>query len=333
MATFSTNQVRHVYVSKSFKSSALTNSAIAGDLAVVSSKGPNGVVDSFYIQSMGKGGLMRSPLIEIKNVVAVNNTLAAKMAHPVKKTKIALKSGIASSSAIKAEYAGKDFIVRINFKQYVGIGEDETMVKHGVVRTYTGMTTSDFYKTLAISFANNMAREPYPLVKVYANTTEVKSGMKLSDISGTITYIEIKEVEQDWKLGITPVSYVNYIVTPATVEVDGAEIEAFDVTDTTSTTEVFGNGKMVADLEYFAMGDRGDIYRNINWPYSNQSETFLDGTGTYDLVDITFYWAGPCEDVQKSRKQITIIAESGKGAAIKSAIDAIISPASASTGA
>lgn len=332
MATFSVNQVRHVYVSKSFKSAKLTNSSNEGDLAVTAVKGPDKTNTGFVIQSMGKGGLTRSPLIELDKIVSVTNTLAASMAHNVKRAKLELKSTVINSTKIADAFTGKDFIVRINFSQYVGISDEETMVKHGCVRTYTGQTVAEFYKVLALSLANNMSREIQPLVKVFAGTVEVNAGMKLADITGTPAYIAIEEVEQPWQLGVIPETFVNFTITPATVDVMGAEVEVFDVKDDTSSSKQFGNGKRVADLEYFAMGDRGDLYRNIGWPYSIPSKTFLDGSGTYDLVDITFYWNGPNEDVQKSQKQVTIIASAGGGAAIKTAIDAIIKPAATSTG-
>jgi hypothetical protein len=66
------------------------------------------------------------------------------------------------------------------------------------------------------------------------------------------------------------------------------------------------------------MGERGDQYRNINWPNSIQTKYFVNPTSTYYCLDIHYAYQGTCEDIQKSEKTLTIIAPA------KATIDAII---------
>ena len=89
--------------------------------------------------------------------------------------------------------------------------------------------------------------------------------------------------------------------------------------DYTSTyNQTVGNGYKMADLEYFCMGERGDQYRNVLWPKSIPTKYFVDPTKEYYCLDIHYAYQGTCEDIQKSEKTLTIIAD------IKKTIDDII---------
>lgn len=351
MATFSTNQVRHVYVANSIKTtgSGAKNPTITneGDLGVFKVYDSNKEVTGIKIVTKGKGGIVASDIIDKNKVVSVTVTSATKMRHKVKGVNIIPVDDLfGSNGKIDPNYVGKDFLVRINFEQYIGMSDEETMIKHGVVRAFSGMTKAKFLNTLALSLAQNMGREIQELVKVYLATTtkggteqaptytttigsEVKKSDKITDLNANhsdTTSIIIKEVQQPWSLGVTPETFVNFRVTTATVDVDNCEMDVFDVKDF-NTGEVFGNGRRIADLEYFSLGDRADLYRNIGWPNSIPSKTFLDGTGEYDVTDIVYFFSGNAEDVQRSRKQITIVTPYAASSPISSTLKTAITGA------
>lgn len=328
MAQFSTNQVRHVYVANSLKSNAagVTN---LGDLAVIQAKDHNGTATKgFYLLTKGYGGLTRSDIVEEGKIEYITSTAAAKMAHKKKQYTLSLKSDASlwSSNAVTAKFANQDILVRMYFKQYISIGEEDTYQKYGVVHTYTGMTKAQFIQTLYESLEANMSREADKMVEF--ELTGASNG-----VASNSSTIVIKEKEPDWVLGVRQQAWTNFEVTASKAEIDGAEVNVF-TTDTNGFIPsdfnggTVSNSKVIADLEYFAMGDRADIYRNLGWPNVRPSKLLVDAEAAngYDLVDIVYYFSGPVEDVQRSRKQMTIVAPAGSGAAIKTAIDAIVNP-------
>lgn len=330
MATFSVNQVRQLYVVKATKTatSAVTNE---GDVAINVLKDNNGNKTDLYFVHKGKGGNTRSDLIKIDNIKSITSTKADDMRHLVRAQKLELESKFYDSNKkILEAVAGEDFLVRIYIPQFVGMSDEEDYVKHGVVRAYTGMTLDEFYKKLAVSVANNMGREPIPMISVYLLTAstkvEVKANTKVDDIKTTgITGLMFKEVQQPWDLGTKPETFVNFEIATTQVKMNGAEFDAFKISDYSSTNkEYFSNARKIADLEYFCMGDRGDLYRNMGWPYVSPSKTFLDGTTDQDTVDIVYYYHGPNEDIQRSQKMITLVCAKNGGATLASAIKTAI---------
>ena len=50
-----------------------------------------------------------------------------------------------------APVAGQNYILRLAFRQYIGLSEEDQYFKYGEVIARSGMTASDFYKKMAIS--------------------------------------------------------------------------------------------------------------------------------------------------------------------------------------
>ena len=88
---------------------------------------------------------------------------------------------------------------------------------------------------------------------------------------------------------------VYFTVQPVAVMVNGDERIWATVTESTNST--IANGKKIADLEYFCMGERGDMYRNIGWPNSIHTEYLVDVSKNYNAIDIHYAYQGTCEDI------------------------------------
>jgi len=58
------------------------------------------------------------------------------------------------------------------------------------------------------------------------------------------------------------------------------------------------------------MGERGDLYRAINFPDNIETKYLVNKDSAYHYLDIAYNYAGPAEDVQKSPKVITIVCAS-----------------------
>ena len=301
MATFSVNQVRQLYVATSLKTPHVLASDAAGSIAV-----KNDTVKShLYFEYKGADNLMRSDLIDTKNILYAKATDATAMAHSLKSVTVALDSNVNGGAPV----AGQDYILRIAFKQYVGMSDEDQYFKYGMVHAYAGMDASEFYKVLAVSLAKNFSREVVPLIKIEIKTasatTEVTPTTKVADLTGTYTGVVITEVEQPWRLGVMAQTPVYFTVQSVPVTVNGDE--RYWATLTESTSGSIGNGKTIADLEYFCMGERGDMYRQVGWPHNIPTTYLVDPAKAYCVFDIHYAYVGSNESVQKSEKTITIV--------------------------
>jgi hypothetical protein len=301
MATFSVNQVRQLYVATSLKTPHVLASDAAGSIAV-----KNDTVKShLYFEYKGADNLMRSDLIDTKNILYAKATDATAMAHNLKSVTVALDSNVNGGAPV----AGQDYILRIAFKQYVGMSDEDQYFKYGMVHAYAGMSASEFYKVLAVSLAKNFSREIVPLIKIEIKTasatTEVTPTTKVADLKDTYIGVVVTEVEQPWRLGVMAQTPVYFTVQSVPVTVNGDERHWATLTESTSGS--IGNGKTIADLEYFCMGERGDMYRQVGWPHNIPTTYLVDPTKTYCVFDIHYAYVGSNESVQKSEKTITIV--------------------------
>lgn len=325
MATFSTNQVRQLYVAKALEDTHVLASEAAGTLAVKSDTAKN----HLYFEYKGADNLMRSDLIDIKNILYAKATDADDMAHKLKSVTVTLDTNVNGGNPV----AGQDYILRIAFRQYVGMSDEDQYFKYGMVHAHAGMDADEFYKVLALSIAKNFSREAVPPIKieVHSKNTMGKgrfdsnnymvvtpttkdngesdatnpyyaSGAIVTDIDS----IRITEVEQPWRLGIMEQTPVYFTVQPTTVLVNGDERIWGTVTDNKDAGTI-DNGKKIADLEYFCMGERGDIYRGVGFPHNIPTTYLVDPTVKYNVIDIHYAYVGSNESVQKSEKTITLV--------------------------
>ena len=302
MATFSTNQVRQLYVAKALKTSNVLASDAAGSIAVKNDAAKN----HLYFGYKGADNLMRSDLIDIRNILYAKATDADDMAHELKAVTVTLDSEVNAGAPV----AGQDYILRIVFKQYAGMSDEDQYFKYGMVHAYAGMTASDFYKKLAISLAKNFSREPAPLVKFVLTgsgneAVPVDATTKEGSLADTYTALVINEVEQPWRLGVMEQTPVYFEVQPVPVTVDGDE-RIWGKVEDAEPAGTIANGKEIADLEYFCMGERGDMYRGVGFPDSIPTTYLVDPAVKYNVIDIHYAYAGSNESAQKSEKTITL---------------------------
>lgn len=310
MATFSTNQVRQLYVATALKSPNVIASDTAGSIAVKSDTAKS----HLYFEYMGAGGMTRSDLIDIKNILYAKATDADDLAYDLAKYKLTLDDTVNGGEPVVAQ----DYILRIAFRNYPGLSEEDQYFKYGMVHAVTGMTASDFYKTLALSLVKNFSREEQGLLKFYLETggtdagtvagtpTEVTKDTKESSLTGTYTGIVIEEAPQDWILGVMEQTPVNFTIQPDLI-IDNGDERIWGVVKKVASTNSIPDGYKIADLEYFCMGERGDIYRMVGFPYVIRTKYLVDPDIKYNVIDIHYAYVGPNESVQKSEKDITIV--------------------------
>lgn len=326
MATFSINQVRHLYVEKALKTS---NNLLSTDAAGSILPKADTAKTTLYFQYMSPAGIVSSDKITIANIISAKATASGSMAHKLARYEVTL------SALAPAPVQAQEYVLRLAFRQYIGLGEDDQYFKYGFVKATSGMTASNFYKALALSLAKNIANETTPLVNIYLNSTAadgtdvpVTSTTKEATLNKTdYNKIIIEEVQQDWILGKMPQAFIPFSVQPTTITVDGEEITWGDVKKVASTKKV-ENGHNIADLEYFCMGARGDMYRGMGYPNNITTTYLVDPSKKYDTLDIHYSYIGSNESVQKSERTITIVCEDDGSHTLMKALVAAVNEAS-----
>ena len=323
MATFSVNQVRHLYVVKNPKTE-IEQLTTAGDILLKVDEAKN----TLYFKYYSPAGLVESSdKIYIPNVTYAKATSSEALAKKLDRYQVVLDANINGGKPV----AGQDYILRLAFRQYVGLSPEDQYWKYGMVHAVSGMSASNFYKALALSLGKNLAREATPLVTIYlvSGTSETDPYTKVdintnpTTLTDDYTGIQIEQVAQDWILGVMPQSYIPFAVQPTNITYEGDERIWGTVTTITPINTV-QNGHEIADLEYFCMGARGDLYRNMGWPNVIHTTYLVDPTKKYDVLDINYYWAGGAEDAQKSPRTLTLVAvDEGEHTVMNKLINAI----------
>lgn len=322
MAVFSINQVRQLYVAKALKNST-ADLTTAGDIVPKADTAKT----TLYFQSMSPAGIVASDKIDIKNVISAKATASKDLAHKLVRYSVTLDADVSATPV-----AGQNYILRLAFRQYIGLSEEDQYFKYGEVIARSGMTASDFYKKMAISLAKNLENktESTPLVNIYlsaaADGTDVPvtATTKESDLNkDDYDKIIIEEAEQPWVLGMMPQAFIPFTPQFLTITVDG-EDRLWGVATVVTPKKTVPDGHLIADLEYFCMGARGDIYRGMGYPNIIKTTYLVDQSAVYDVLDIHYFYTGSNESVQKSEKTITLVAvDDGSHTAMNALIGAI----------
>jgi hypothetical protein len=259
--------------------------------------------------------------------MSINVRKAAEDSRSLKRVKVFLGSQ-ALDAATNLPVVGQDYILRINFFNYFNtIDAGNTYQKYGMVHAYSGMTLAIFYRMLAESLVRNFAREIDKPLKIYLETggtdSTVGTAVDVSDmlpseiakLTGTYTGIILEEAPTHWVLG--KFSYndekIRFEVSTDEVKANGdyviwgnsaAAQKHFEIAPDTTHNE--GNGKKIADMEWFYMGERGDIYREMGFPNNFDTKYFANPSKTYDVMNIHYALSHTNGGVERSEKDITI---------------------------
>lgn len=301
MAIFSTNQNRQFYVVKRIVTVTPTQE---GDIQV--SKTADGEI---FFKHFGKAGITRTDLINPDTSCYARLTRKAEMQRKTKKATVTLDPSVGGGAPI----AGQDYVLRIYINNFLAPGDANTYVKVGAVHAVSGMTAATFYQKMAEVLTKSFSRE-----------SENGGLLTFSHSAAGLVIEEVKD--QPWRLGVLSQEPVNFEVYPTTVTYEGSEVVWGKVT-MADTNVTVGNGKKIADLEYFCQAERGDMFRNMGWPNNIDVKYMVDPSKEYDVLDLHYFYSGAGVQVHKSEKDITFVGEAN----ITSLIDAIQAQASGIT--
>ncbi len=323
MQNFNTNQTRHFYVAGAIDANVDTNLDIALKTTATG--------EMYFLYKNADGLLTRTDTIDPKKVVCLKKTAAADMDRKLMAHTVAVDTTAVTLSSL----VGKTLDCIITIHGYFDYDEANTytFVASVVGNSTNTATAAAFHKDLAIAIAKALPKpdKQYPLIHVFSNGSEVTASTAAADVTGSSGGVVLVEGVQKYvrgKLTGEPCSF--------SVAFRLADSNIGDIvwgTDTVAPSAISGFTVMpgaytIADLEYFALGERGDMFRGNNWPNNYDTTYVIDLSKEYNMLSIEYYWAGNVENVQKSPRLIQIAAEASQSNDIVEAlydqVDAIL---------
>lgn len=304
MAVFSINQVSQMFVAKALKTSTPT---AEGDIQVKGTKD-----GSLYVISYGKGGLVRSDLIDTDKILYAKQTPSASLNTKLHGYTIAL-----TGTPVK----GQVYTLKINFRNYIGIGDEDTISIVAAVTAGIPYTLKD-NKTVVTPTTNTQIATCLADFLERDATFNKLAEISVNDDGGIIT---IYEIEQPWVRGKMQAGQVVTLDMPTVGCVSDGDLETNDWATVKKAEDKTANDgmKKLADLEYFTAGAKGDEYRGMGYPYNMDYDYMLDGKTEMDVISIHYFYQGANHEVQKSEKDL-FIAVPKDDSTIAKAIDAIV---------
>ena len=284
---FRTNQVLQFYVNND-----------KNTVTLVDKTADNGTF--WFTNTQDSKVVSRTDIIEVDKILYATYATAASMQLPTKKFTVAAPAEIV---------AGQDYVVKVEFTNYQGMGDMDMTVKVGAAHATANTDAKKLMDEIAWTLEKNLKSEYAPLVTV---TVDASNNLVIEEA-----------LQDEWILGVTPNEGVNFRVYIAPITVDGEEVYDWTTITKAAGTAVIKNGRKMADLEYFAMGERGDQYRMVGWPNVIRTKYSVDPEKEYDALTIHYAFVDSNEGVQKSERDLMIVGEAAKLSTFKTFVEGL----------
>lgn len=286
MAVFSVNQATHLYKLSSDKTAHITT---------------DGKV-YFVADGAAGNGTLRTDLIDKKNVMSVTKTTTAAMNLKA----IPIQLALADAALKEGKVIPGEYVVRIIVNNYYGPSMYDGLIKHAAVFVGANTTVATFFTELEKSINANIKRE---IEKPF-------------EVSKTESSLTLTPIASEWKLGTKGVVVPSIEVVGVYKDFGNGFEEEWLVDTPAAAQEVANSGSQkLCDLEYFALGERGDQYRGIGWPNVVETKGVLDPKTAYTVFTIHYAHVDSNEAVQKSEKDMVIVATTTDATAVEEAIE------------
>lgn len=294
MATFTTRNVKHVYVANGAAAQATTPGYFTGALSV-----DNG--SAFHLLfTNAEGKVVKTDKIAFDKIRSIKVSPYTPRVLRVDKL------------TVSAPVVGQEYMIRIIFRNWGSGSAENQYVKHvGAYKAVTGNTAETIVDNLVALGTLNFSRE---------------AGSYLTFAKEAVTKkLVITEVAQPWALGKVQGRPLDYTIQLAPIVDNGVEVYNWATIATTGGTPGNGTYQQAADLEYFFMAERGDKYGLVGYPYNIDVRYLVEQGANYHMLDIAYFETQEGEGVQASEKQILILAKVNTATivAITTAINAL----------
>jgi len=294
MATFTSNSVRHLFV-------ANTSSGGAAGQYVDAVKT---VDNELYLKFINANTqTVATPLIPISKIKSVSSKAYA--------AKVLRSDTITINTAV----VGQTYNIRFVFRNWgSGSSENQYFKYSGTYKAVTGDTTTTIATALTALAVTNFSREATPLLTITS--------------SGAV--ITVTEIAQPWVKGKQQGRPLNYYFqfVPITDSTGSENVAWGTVASVAKGYAGQGTYKLAADQEYFYLGERGDKYRNVGFPYTFDTTYLVDSSKLYDTIDITYSSAdSSAVGVENDLRVITVLCANGTSSAIAKLISSDVATA------
>lgn len=308
MATFSINQVTHLFAavgnvsaaSGNFLKDADVQGMNLGDIIVGNAHGVAPDKINLWVAQKGHGGIVRSDVVKPSNICWIRKVAASAMQDTPKILTISLDSNVNSGNPI----VGQDYILSLTVDGVLSPSQEDKFIVHAAARAFANDTAATLMGRIQDSLEKSVKR----MFGDYVPVTVTLSGSN----------IVLTEQFPYWEAGKFQYRRPNFFVNVGTVTDQNTSLEVIwgTVTESAGNTP-FANGAKVADLEYFALGARGSEERNMGWPYNIETKGFIFSdpqvtTKNYDLLVIHYFYAGANTNNQKSERDLVIAGTAAK---------------------
>ena len=348
MQNFNTNQTRHLYVAGSKVDSV---SAASANTAIALNTSAAGKI--FFEYKNADGLIVRSDTIDKDKIASVRfgstnpaentgSTGFRKMARPLMAHKIVLDTNEFTFGS--TDMVGRIFNLKISVHGVFDYDDNNTITAvASVVGDATNTATAGaFYKALAQAIVKVIPQNDpsYPFFTVIMQKTTTGSSPVTTDTVvpdnayiSDATAIVLVEGPQKYvrgKLSGEPcrLSIASSVYGKSVTSYDNAVEIAWATTTSAAAADILASGtaatlkyvhplNQLCDLEYFSLGERGDVYRGFNFPndydvtYALPKPTSSNFSDVYRMISIQYYWNGNAENVQKSPRLIEIVGKDG----------------------
>lgn len=228
---------------------------------------------------------------KIENIEWVKLTKAAKLTPKMKKATVAFSGDV---------IVGQDYVVRVSYPEVGGAGVESWTTKTAVAHAGKGAT-----KTTVVADLKDQ------LTKIFGVDDVLTVGDTTDGITITPNIANIK-----YEQGVRPIAIPDFNVVVNQVVDDGEIINWVTLDDNQQipVAEVstgLTNGYKLADMEYFAMGERGDEYRMAAYPNHIVTDYKIVPTQNYDVYNIHYSYKGYNTQSHKSEKDLIIAVTPG----------------------
>jgi hypothetical protein len=308
-AVFSVNQVHQLYVATSYSHIMGEVEATEQKVGAIKTTGNclnNREVIFFY---HGADGVLRSDRIQARNIDYVKLVAPADMREPLKVVEVTLDDKVNSGAPV----AGQDYVLRINFRQFYGMSDEDQYIKDAVVRATSSDTAATLLTKMKDALNLAFSREVGATKTSNPYLDFSFAAASGSGSSATPAKLVIKEKMQGYTRGLESQERVYFDIIPTTVYDGTDDVIWGKATDATpakasaTSGQYIGNGAKLADLEYFCMGERGDQYRMAGWPNYIPTKYYVQPNQEYYVVEIHYAFTDTGVNSYRSEKDITVI--------------------------
>jgi len=305
MRNFNTNQTRHLYVAEAI---AASGSEVSNNLDIKLKAVASGEI--FFAYKNSDGIIVRSDTIDPKKIVSLKKAYATAT-DSVPGMDIPLKASKLTVSAVPE--TGKSVHVDILVEDAIDYDSEYHIIANMNV-TSTIDNASKFYNALGRAiFAAIPQKNGKPVAKVYvvksSTATEVTAtSLDVSSATGVVITEQLNKYVPGKLTGeACPLTVTMTVDGEAIGTVAKSTIAELNIALSVSIAPtVYPSKYIIADLEYFSMGERGDMIRGFAFPNDYPFNPAVDLSKNYDMLSIEYYWAGDAENVQKSPRLIEI---------------------------